>query len=130
MKISTKGEYALICMTYLAKHYKEDKFISIADIAKDNNLSLKYLEKIIGILKKGDLFITERGNLGGYKLKRKPEEYTLYEIVKLAEGRVSSLKCVESGGCHKGKCVVFDIWNDMFKIELDYLKNKTLRDYI
>jgi len=130
MKISTKGEYALICMIYLGKYASQDNFISLSDVAKDNKLSLRYLEKIVGILKKGDFFITERGNAGGYCLKRKPEEYTIYEILKIAEGRISQINCLETGVCQKGKCNAFHFWNDLFQVEVNFLKSKTLKDYI
>lgn len=130
MKVSTKGEYAVICMLTLAKYYNDNKYISLNDIAKENNLSLKYLEKIMGSLKKHNYFDIERGINGGYKLSRKPEEYTIYEILKSAEGRITPLKCVETGGCTKGKCISFKLWVEMYNSELKFLKSKTLKDFL
>ena len=130
MKITSKSEYAVISMIYLGERYDKDEYVSLNDIAQDNNLSIKYLEKIFADLKKADFFISGRGKVGGYKLKRKPDEYTMYEIMKAAEGRVSPVQCLETGVCKNGICISYPLWHDMFELEKDFLKKKTLKDYI
>ena len=77
MKISTKGRYALTIMIDIARSYKINEFVSLTDISKKENISLKYLEKIMINLKKADLFIVAKGKDVGYKLKRKPEDYSI-----------------------------------------------------
>ena len=69
MKISTKGRYALVIMLDLAKAYETGEYITLKEIAEKENLSLKYLEKLMLTLNKADYFLSSRGEKGGYKLK-------------------------------------------------------------
>ena len=85
MRISTRGRYALRAMTDLALHSTGD-CIRTRDIAKRQNISEKYLEQIVTILSKSGLIRSTRGAQGGYRLARKPSEYTIGEILRVAEG--------------------------------------------
>ena len=97
MMVSTKGRYALTVMVDLARQ-EGDGFVSLADIAERENLSMKYLESIISILNKGGMLQSLRGKNGGYKLARKPEEYNISEILLLTEGTVAPVNCIMQDG--------------------------------
>jgi len=129
MRISTKGRYALIIMMNLADKYKEDKFVRLSEIAKQEELSLKYLEKIIPSLNNKDFFITSRGSDGGYKLKRNPKDYTILEILEASEGDLSPVECITKNDCNrKSICKSIGFWKELDGVINDYLDSKTLED--
>ena len=76
MMVSSKGRYALRVMIYLAQNDREE-LIPLKEIAENQNISMKYLEMIVGLLHKGNMLISGRGKKGGYRLARKPSEYTI-----------------------------------------------------
>ena len=80
---STKGMYALRAMADLASH---DGWVSLGDVSKRQNISRKYLEQVISLMHKAGYVESQRGKGGGYRLTRKPEEYTLGELLRAAEG--------------------------------------------
>lgn len=96
MKVSTKGRYALKVMIDLAQH-RENGFISLKEIAERQQVSMKYLEMIVGILNRADYVQSLRGKSGGYKLSRNPDEYTIGAILKLTEGSMAPVSCIENG---------------------------------
>lgn len=129
MRISTKGRYALIIMENLANKYHEDRFVRLNEIASEEELSLKYLEKIIPSLNNKDFFITSRGSDGGYKLKRKPNEYTILEILEASEGSLAPVECITSNTCNrKSMCKSIGIWQELDDTINTFLENKTLED--
>ena len=132
MKISTKGRYGLVIMLNLAKEYKNDNFISLNDIANKENISLKYLEKIMTRFKGSDYFITSRGVSGGYKLKYEPSKYKIGDILRIAEGNIDVTECVKHGfNCpSKSTCKTYNVWNDLNNSINSFLDSKTLADYI
>lgn len=132
MKISTKGRYALVIMLDLAKSYKEDKFVSLNTISENENISLKYLEKIVTSLKKADFFITTTGSNGGYKLKRSPEEYTIGEIIRASEENLDVVACIASEDTcpKKGECQTYPIWKELNEDINKVLDEKRLSDYL
>ena len=131
MKISTKGRYALVIMIDLAKEYNSGNYISLKEIAEKENMSLKYLEKLMLILNKADYFISSRGEKGGYKLKYSPDKYNIGDILRLAEGNLDVVDCVSSNGCpNKHHCKTFSLWKELNDLINDYLDGKTLADYI
>ncbi len=85
MMISTKGRYALRVMIDLAQNSKEG-FVSLKDVAKRQQISMKYLEMIVSILNRGKMVKSQRGKAGGYRLIKDPSEYSVGSIIKLAEG--------------------------------------------
>ncbi len=131
MKISTKGRYALRVMMDLAINSSE-KFISLKDIAKRQNLSNKYLEQIIAMLNKAGYLETARGNNGGYKLSKKPEEYTVGDILRATEGDLAPIYCLtEEGSCDKkANCKTFSFWKGLDDTINEYIDSKTLEDLI
>ena len=81
MMVSSKGRYALRVMIYLAQNDREE-LIPLKEIAENQNISMKYLEMIVSLLHKGNMLISGRGKKGGYRLARKPSEYTIGSILK------------------------------------------------
>lgn len=132
MKISTKGRYALVIMLDLAEAYKNNEFLSLKDISMRENISLKYLEKLMLNLKKNDFFISSRGVDGGYKLSHDPSFYTIGDILRASEGDMSPVACInEHDTCsRKGICKTFGVWNDLNEVIENFLDSKTLADYI
>ncbi len=138
MKISTKGRYALRLMLDLAMH-AEDGYISIKSVATRQGISDKYLEQIIKMLSAAGLVESTRGKQGGYKLTRMPEQYTVGEILRVTEGSLAPVSCLEEEHrCENcDDCVTFEIWQNVLdainevvdSITLSYLveKQKTKR---
>ena len=94
MKISTRGRYALRLMLDIALN-EDGEPVRIKNIAMRQELSDKYLEQIISILHKAGFVRSVRGPQGGYCLTRKPEEYTVGEILRLTEGSLAPVACLE-----------------------------------
>lgn len=132
MMVSTKGRYALTVMADLAKNAGEG-FVSLADIAEREQLSMKYLESIISILNKGGMLESLRGKNGGYKLARNPDEYTVNEILLLTEGTLAPVNCIMQDGveCEKAAtCSTLPLWAGLDGVIENYLSNITLEDII
>ena len=132
MKISTKGRYALRMMIDLALH-QENGFVSLKDIAKRQNISKKYLEQIIPVLNRSDILHANRGFQGGYRLARSPEDYTIEEILKLTEGSLAPIPCLEGqeNDCpRKSVCSTLEMWEGLYRAITDYLKGITLQDLV
>lgn len=132
MKISTKGRYALRMMIDLASQ-SDNNFVALKDIAKRQEISKKYLEQIIPLLNKTDFLLTNRGYQGGYKLARAPKDYTVGEILRVTEGSLSPVACLEikPNTCErKDFCLTLPVWEGLEKVIGDYLDNITLQDII
>lgn len=132
MKISTKGRYALRMMIDLAIHQGEG-CVALKDIAERQGISKKYLEQIVPLLNKAELLITSRGYQGGYSLSKPPEQYTVGEILRVTEGSLSPVACLQykENTCpRKAECVTLPVWEGLYKTITDYLDGITLRDLI
>ncbi|MCI9616486.1 MAG: RrF2 family transcriptional regulator [Eubacterium sp.] len=132
MMISTKGRYALRVMIDLAQNGDEN-FVSLKDVAERQNISMKYLEMIVSMLNKGNMVRSQRGKMGGYKLAKTPSEYTVGEILKLTEGTLAPVMCLEEGAevCERAKdCVTLPLWKELNHIIDKYLDSVTLDDVI
>lgn len=130
MMVSTKGRYALTVMVDLAKN-AVDGYVSLADIAERENLSMKYLESIISMLNKGGMLESLRGKNGGYKLARDPSEYTVNEILLLTEGTLAPVNCIMQEGveCEKAAtCSTLPLWAGLDGVIENYLSGITLED--
>lgn len=130
MKISTKGRYAIRVMLDLAKQDSEE-YIPLLDIAKRQDISEKYLESIVAVLSKNDFLKSLRGKGGGYKLMKKPEEYTIGSILKLMEGSLAPVACLEKkpNRCERAaECATLKMWEGMEKMIEDYFEGITLAD--
>lgn len=132
MKISTKGRYTLVIMLDLAKEYNSNRYISLKEIAIKENISLKYLEKLMLNLNKSDYLVSLRGEHGGYKLKYKPNHYKIGAILRLAEGNTDVTDCVSNKHIcpNKHHCSTFPLWKELNDVINNYLDSKTLEDYL
>lgn len=132
MKISTKGRYALRMLLDLAERQNEG-FIALKDIAARQNISKKYLEQIVPILNKSYILNTNRGYQGGYKLAKAPSKYTVGEILRLTEGSLSPVSCLDHDPieCERSAdCITLPIWQGLKKAIRDYLDGITLQDIL
>ncbi|MGD1822025.1 MAG: RrF2 family transcriptional regulator [Pleomorphochaeta sp.] len=133
MIVSTKGRYALRVMLDLAKNENE-KFESLKDISNRQEISLKYLEAIIGILNKAGFVKSLRGVHGGYKLARDPKNYTVGEILRLTENGLNLVNCEgcsSDGTCSRSsECLTMPIWQNLDKIVNSYLDKISLLDVL
>lgn len=128
MRISSKGRYALRVMIDLATHNNGD-FISLKDIAIRQESSMKYLEQIVAMLNKAGYLETARGNNGGYKLAKKPEEYTVGDILRATEGDLAPIACISGEECTKKEnCKTFGFWQGLDNVVNEYIDSKTLAD--
>lgn len=115
MKISTKGRYALRLMLDLAIH-KEDSPVRIKDIAARQDISDKYLEQIISSLNKAGYVKSIRGPQGGYKLAKDPSYYTVGMILRLTEGSLAPVACLddEINRCDRQEsCATLELWKQL-----------------
>ena len=117
MMVSTRGRYALRVMIDLAEH-NNGKFIPLKDIAERQEISEKYLEQIIAILNKAGFVKSTRGAQGGYRLARDPAEYTVGQILRLTEGSLNPVPCLDSCGgtadCLRyDTCETVDVWKQL-----------------
>ena len=132
MKISTKGRYALRMMLDLAVH-RSDGFIALKDIADRQNISKKYLEQIVPLLNKADLLRTNRGYQGGYALSKNPDQYTVGEILRVTEGSLCPVSCLQYpvNECPRAsECIPLPVWEGLYKAINNYLDSVTLQDII
>ena len=132
MKISTKGRYALRLMVDLAEH-KDSGLIALKDVAKRQNISKKYLEQIVPVLNGAGLLTTNRGNRGGYKLAKEPKEYTVGDILRITEGSIAPVSCLESdvNSCErKNFCQTLYVWEGLYKVVNEYLDSITVQDIV
>ena len=133
MRLSTRGRYGTRLMIDLAQHYADGP-VSLAEIAKRQDLSAKYLEQLIILLKGAGLIRSVRGRRGGYMLARRPEDISVGEIVETLEGKLSVVDCVlEPELCYRSiECPTRDIWvgitdilkKQLFSLNLDYIIKK------
>ncbi len=132
LNITSKGRYALRVMIDLAQH-PDEGYISLKTIADRQNVSMKYLEMIVGNLKKADIVESTRGKEGGYRLSRKPDEYSVGEILRCMEDSLAPVACIKEGSvdCDKaGGCLTLPMWRELDDLVNGYLDKITLDDLI
>lgn len=130
--ISTKGRYAIRLMIDLAEQ-NSDTPISLDSIATRQGISKKYLESIVKLLVTGKLVKGTSGKNGGYFLTRKPEDYTILEILKITEGSMATVACLEDGAeeCPRmDKCKTVSMWKGYNNLVHEYFRNITIADLI
>ena len=128
--ISTKGRYALRVMIDLAEQ-EPDKFIPLEEIATRQNISKKYLEIVLKSLVQKNFLKGLRGKGGGYKLTRKPEDYTAGEILEVTEGTLAVVSCLQDGAapCERaGFCKTLPMWKKFNQMTHDFFFGITLKD--
>ena len=132
MRISTKGRYALRLMLDLAEH-QGDGCVSLKDVAQRQDISKKYLEQIVPTLSRAGFLLTNRGYQGGYRLARRPEDYTARDILRLTEGSLAPVACAEESYTEcsrRGFCLSRPVWQELDKIINEYLDGITLEDLL
>ena len=132
MKISTKGRYALRMLLDLATNQR-DGYVALKEIAERQNISKKYLEQIVPVFNKSDILRTNRGFQGGYRLARTPDKYTVGEILRLTEGSLAPVACLENDPieCDRsGDCITLPLWQGLSKVINEYLDGITLQDLL
>lgn len=128
--ISTRGRYALRVMIDIAEN-SNGNYIPLKDIADRQNISEKYLESILVSLTRGGLLNGLRGKGGGYMLTRKPEDYTVKDILDLTEGSLAPVACLKKGAapCDRSStCKTLTVWQGLDKVVSEYLSGITLAD--
>lgn len=128
--ISTRGRYALRVLLDLAEH-QADGYIPMKEVAKRQGLSLKYLERILPVLSKNGLVDGVHGKGGGYRLSYRPEEYRVGDILRLTEGDLAPVACLECGAapCERaGTCQTLPMWTEFYAMVNAYFDRQTLAD--
>ena len=132
MIVSTKGRYALRVMIDLAEHGTGSPLL-LMDIAKRQQISEKYLEGIMAVLSKHGYVSAQRGRGGGYKLTRAPEDYPVGSILRLIEGSLAPVSCLENpvNTCARAaECRTLPMWTKLDRLINDYLDSVTLADLL
>lgn len=130
MLISTRGRYALRVLTDMAEHQGEG-YVPLKEIAQRQEISEKYLESIVKTLVKGGVLTGLRGKGGGYRLSRAPEQLTLGGILRMTEGSLSPVACLEEGAapCTRvSGCRTFSVWKGLDRVIAEYLESYTIAD--
>ena len=130
--VSTKGRYALRVMLDLAEHADEG-FIPLKDIALRQEVSKKYLEIIVRDLVGGKLIRGSSGKGGGYRLCRRPQDYTVGEIIELTEGTLAPIACLaaDAGNCpRKDRCKTLPFWHEFDTMVHDFFYSRRLSDLL
>ncbi|MGN0803481.1 MAG: RrF2 family transcriptional regulator [Candidatus Faecivicinus sp.] len=132
MKISTKGRYALRMMLDIAQH-QDESFVTLKDIAQRQAISKKYLEQIALQLTQSGMLRAMRGHQGGYRLVKAPREYTVIQILKITEGSMVPVACMEQdpNQCERCSfCLTLPIWQGLDRVIQEYLGSITLQDIL
>jgi Rrf2 family protein len=132
LKVSTKGRYALRLLLDLAEHRGEG-FISLKEIAERQGISKQYLEQIVSLLNTSNMLRTNRGKQGGYMLAKQPSEYTVREVLRITEGSLAPVTCLEEevNLCEKATyCKTLSMWTGLQQVINDYLNSVTLQDMV
>ena len=132
MKISTKGRYAVRVMLDLATN-NTGEYIKVKEIARRQEISEKYLEQIISVLNKAGYVKSIRGAQGGYKIARDPSNYTVGMILRLTEGSLNPVACLddEINECERcDTCETLEVWKDLAKAINSVVDHVTVADLV
>lgn len=132
MKISTKGRYALRLMIELAMD-NTGEFIPLKNVSERQGISVKYLDQIITVLVKAGFVKGLRGSRGGYKLAKEPKDYTVGMILRLTEGSLAPVACLddEVNACERAEgCITLGLWQELYDAINSVVDNVTLADLI
>lgn len=128
--ISTRGRYALRVLIDLAEHCGNG-YIPMKDVAERQGISLKYIEKIMPVLMKEKLIDGMHGKGGGYKLNRDPDKYVVGDILRLTEGDLAPVACLENDAspCEKAaECRTLPMWKEFHRITNEFFDGITIAD--
>jgi len=132
MRLSTQSRYGVRAIFDIAYH-SEGLETQVKDISRRQGISPRYLEQIFQKLKKGGIVGSKRGPSGGYFLNKKPEEITIGQIVRITEGGIDPVLCLNpedlSKSCDRlGECVTRIIWSEAGKRLKEYFDSVTIKD--
>lgn len=130
MIVSTRGRYALRVLIDLAEH-QGGGYIPMKDVAERQELSLKYLEKILPVLTKNNYIVGVHGKGGGYKLMREPRDCRVGDIFRLTERDLAPVACLERGAapCERmGKCRTISMWSKLNDMINEFFDGVTIAD--
>ena len=130
MMISTRGRYALRVMIDLAEHI-DSGYLPMKEVAKRQEISLKYLERILPVLVKNGLVEGVQGKGGGYRLSRAPEDCTVGEILRLTEGDLAPVACLDCNAkvCEKkAACKTLSMWTKFYQMTNEYFDGISIAD--
>ena len=132
MKISTKGRYGLRILLDIALYRVGDRPRMIREIANNQEISEKYISRLIIELRKAGMVKSIRGSKGGYRISREPKEITLLDVVEVMEGPVSIVDCVSARDCcpRIASCVTREIWTELNNQIREALQKITLQEII
>ena len=128
--ISTRGRYALRVMIDLSQQ-RADGYVPLKEIAQRQQISEKYLESIVKELVRGGCLEGMRGKGGGYRLVRAPGDYTLGEILRLMEGSLAPVSCLEDGDqscARRADCPMLPVWRELNDVINRFFDARTLDD--
>ena len=128
MLVSSKGRYALRVMVDLAEH-QSDGYVPLKEIAARQEISEKYLEAILKVLVRERFLIGLRGKGGGYKLSRPPEQYTIGSVLRLAEGSLAPVACLEEPctPCSRAShCRTLPMWKEFNQVINEFVDSYTI----
>lgn len=132
MKISTKGRYALRLMIEIGRK-EEGRLTTLREVAEQQNISMKYLEQLVGHLTKAKLIVGHRGIHGGYSLAREPQDITAGDILRASEGGTAPVACLEDEApeCpRRTTCDTIDFWEGLDNVIEGYVDSVTLADLV
>ena len=132
MLISTRGRYALRVLINLAEH-TDGGYVPMKDIAERQGISLKYLERIIPVLTKNGIIEGLQGKGGGYRLVKSLEECKIGDILRLTEGNLAPVACLECGAspCERtSECRTYPMWVEFYQMINDFFDHRTLADMV
>lgn len=132
MIISTRGRYALRVLVDLAEHADEG-YIPMKTIAERQGISLKYLEQILPALTKNGFIEGVHGKGGGYRLVKAPQDCKIGDILRLTEGDLAPVACLERGAkpCDRAyRCKTYPMWTEFYRLVNDFFDGKTLADIV
>lgn len=130
MMISTRGRYALRVLADLAQQ-KDGEYVPMKDIAARQGISLKYLERIVPVLAKNGIIEGQQGKGGGYRLLKRPEECKIGDVLRLTEGDLAPVACLEctAAPCEKANsCKTYPLWVEFYDMITQFFDSKTLAD--
>lgn len=127
MRVSSRGQYGVRALAYLAAHYGEGP-INVRTVAGAEGLPAKYLEQLLARLRRGGLVRSSRGARGGVVLAQPPERITVRQVVERLEGSLAPVECLERRNGHEEDCVPHDIWQVLHESVLSALESFTLAD--
>ncbi len=130
MMISTRGRYALRILVDLAEA-RAESFVTLREIAERQAISEKYLESIVKLLVRADILEGLRGKGGGYRLARSPEEINVLGVLRLTEGSLAPVACLEENSrpcARAAQCRTLPLWKGLNDVVTEYLGGFTIRD--